>query len=419
MVSNGRVLVAIVKYCFESKAWKSLQEHIVLLSKKHGLIKQVCDFYSIYLIIHLIHALIILISQAVTKMIQEAFTYVDKMPDKTVKLELIDTLRTVTEGKIYVEVERARLTRMLAKIKEDEGKINEAADILHELQVETYGSMEKREKTDFILEQMRLMLARKDYVRAQIISKKINTKYFENEEVQDLKLRYYQLMIQHALHEQQYLNICKYYMEVYQTPSVQADTLKWTEILRYVVMFIVLAPFNNEQSDLIHRIEKDKNLVKLPMYQQLLKSFITVELMRWPKVEELYRVELQKVSYVFDVKTEEGNKRWKDFHNRVIEHNIRTISTYYDRVTMRRLTELLDLTAKEAETFLSKLVDSKTIYAKMDRLDGIVVFNKRQSPDDVINEWAHDVNALLELISKTTHLITKEEMIHTIAQTTV
>ena len=47
------------------------------------------------------------------------------------------------------------------------------------LQVETFGSMEKREKVEFILEQMRLCLAKKDYVRTQIISKKINTKYFE------------------------------------------------------------------------------------------------------------------------------------------------------------------------------------------------------------------------------------------------
>ena len=36
---------------------------------------------------------------------------------------------------IYVEIERARLTRTLAKIKEDAGKITEAADVLQELQV--------------------------------------------------------------------------------------------------------------------------------------------------------------------------------------------------------------------------------------------------------------------------------------------
>lgn len=31
-------------------------------------------------------------------------------------------------------------------MKEDEGSVTEAADIIQELQVETYGSMEKREK---------------------------------------------------------------------------------------------------------------------------------------------------------------------------------------------------------------------------------------------------------------------------------
>lgn len=34
---------------------------------------------------------------------------------------------------------------------------------------------------EFILEQMRLCLAVKDYIRTQIISKKINTKFFQEE----------------------------------------------------------------------------------------------------------------------------------------------------------------------------------------------------------------------------------------------
>ena len=54
--------------------------------------------------------------------------------------------RTVTAGKIYVEVERARLTHKLALMKEQEGDIAEAATVLQELQVETFGSMERKEK---------------------------------------------------------------------------------------------------------------------------------------------------------------------------------------------------------------------------------------------------------------------------------
>lgn len=50
--------------------------------------------------------------------------------------------------------------------------------------------MEKKEKVEFILEQMRLCIAVKDYIRTQIISKKINTKFFQEEgtEVRERRL---------------------------------------------------------------------------------------------------------------------------------------------------------------------------------------------------------------------------------------
>ena len=44
-------------------------------------------------------------------------------------------------------------------------------EIINELHVETYGTMSRKEKVEFILEQMRLTLANNDLVRAQIISK--------------------------------------------------------------------------------------------------------------------------------------------------------------------------------------------------------------------------------------------------------
>lgn len=114
-------------------------------------------------------------------MVQEACSYVDQINDMEQKLKLIDTLRTVTVGKIYVEIERARLTKKLAYIKENQGNIDEAATILQELQVETYGSMEKREKIEFLLEQMRICLLKGDFIRTQIISRKISIRAFEDE----------------------------------------------------------------------------------------------------------------------------------------------------------------------------------------------------------------------------------------------
>lgn len=66
---------------------------------------------------------------------------------------------------------------------------------MQELQVETYGSMERREKVEFILEQMRLCLAKKDYVRAQIISKKISIKFFEEDKEQVTVFLIFPIMI--------------------------------------------------------------------------------------------------------------------------------------------------------------------------------------------------------------------------------
>lgn len=391
-LSTGRILVAIVKLCFEAKKFDLLNENIVQLTKKRGQLKQ-----------------------AVTKMVQEAFTYVDKITDMDAKLKLIDTLRTVTAGKIYVENERARLSRILAQIREDQGNIQEAASVLQELQVETFGSMEKKEKVEFILEQMRLCLAKLDFTRTQIISKKISTKYFEEADTHELKLKYYDLMIKVGQHEGSYLSICKHYLAVYNTTVVKEDVEKRNEALKCMVVYLILSPFDNEQSDLIHRVQADPVVEEIVLYQDLLKLFTTSELIRWSELCTKFEQELRNSSpgkTIFDSTKEEGNKRWKDLKIRMVEHNIRVMAKYYTRMHIRRMAELLDLTEDETEEFLSNLVVKKSVQAKIDRLDGIVSFERPKDPNDVLNDWSHNINSLMNLVNKTTHLITKEGMVH-------
>jgi 26S proteasome regulatory subunit N5 len=187
-------------------------------------------------------------------MVQVSMEFIDDTPNIDTKLSLIETLRTVTEGKIFVEVERARVTRILSNIKKSQGDINAATDILCELQVETFGSMTRREKTEFILEQVALCIAKGDWTQASILSRKISTRYFsrkpkksveqlekeqkerEEEEkkrgpddapvepeddVTDLKLRYYEQQITLAKHDDKYLDACKHYRQVLDTEAVE------------------------------------------------------------------------------------------------------------------------------------------------------------------------------------------------------
>lgn len=293
----------------------------------------------------------------------------------------------------------------------------EAANLLEELQVETFGTMERREKVELLLEQIRLGLAKKNYIRTQIVAKKIQVKFFEDDAQQDLKLRYYKLMIELDEVDSKYLNACKHYRAVYNTPTIQEDVKKKQEAMKHIVLFIVLSPYDNEQSDLIHRIAEEKYLEEIPYYNDLLKLFNTAELISWSVLENQFQTVLRvgnaecPATTMFD-NTEKGNKRWKDLKNRVVEHNIRIMAKYYKRVTLKRMAELLCLSCDETEEMLTNLVVNKTIWAKVNRLEGVVNFKASKPANEVLNDWSHNINTLMSNVCKAGHLINKEMMIH-------
>lgn len=77
LASTSRTLISIVTICKEQGDWSMLNEQVLLLSKKHGQLKQ-----------------------AITKMVQVVMEFLDDTPDLDTKLSVIETLRTVTEGKV-------------------------------------------------------------------------------------------------------------------------------------------------------------------------------------------------------------------------------------------------------------------------------------------------------------------------------
>eukprot|EP01127_Copromyxa_protea_P012018 TRINITY_DN308_c0_g2_i1.p1 TRINITY_DN308_c0_g2~~TRINITY_DN308_c0_g2_i1.p1 ORF type:complete len:437 (+),score=117.79 TRINITY_DN308_c0_g2_i1:534-1844(+) len=381
--SLSKVLIAIVEICHASKEYKVLNENLVALSKRRGLLKE-----------------------PIKHMVQSCQTILADL-DYDTKMTLMDTLLTITEGKIFVEKARARLVLELAHIRESEGKIDEAAKLLQEVQVETFGTMKKKEKTEYILEQMRLCLLKKDYVRTQIISKKIHPRVLNEEGFGELKISFNKLMIQFFLEGRNHLQIANCYWHIYQT---EKDITAKLEYLKLQVLYAVLAAYNNEQSDFTNRLALDTNLEKIASFQKLLKSFLTSEVMNWKELESRYRSSLSSLPVFEDM--EEGQRLWADLKLRVIEHNLRVISKYYNRITEKRLAELLDLDIAETEKHLSKLVVNNSVYARINRLSGVVVFKKSQTPSEVLNDWGSNVESLLKIVENTCHLIERENMVH-------
>lgn len=391
--STSKILVAIAKLCYQAKNWSLLNSHIVTLSKKRSQLKA-----------------------AVTGLVQECCKFVEEISDRETQLELINTLRTVTAGKMYVEVERARLTHKLAQMRESEGKIDEAATLMQELQVESLGSMEKKEKVRLILEQMRLCLAKRDYVRTNIISKKIHNKFFEDddEEVQDLKLRFHELMVTLGREEGSHLSVVKHLRSMFDTKKVQVDPVKRSSVLKNLVVYAVLSPYDNEQSDLLQKTIKEKALNDIPEYKTLITMFSKPELIRWSSVTASLETVLRSGPGATGALglDAEGVKRWNDLRSRVVEHNIRVMAKYYSRIRLSRMSALLDLPTDDVEQVLSSLVTKGTVWAKVDRLEQIVNFTPYRDPNEVLHDWSNDLVSLMQHLCRAQHLINKEEMVH-------
>lgn len=386
-ISTSKLVCHACKLYYEGKEWGKLREHIVLFSKKRGQLKR-----------------------AITDMVHLAMSWLDA-ETKERQIELMDTLKEVTDGKIFVEVEQARLTLRLANMKEAEGNAEEAATLLQEVQVETFGSMDKTEKTKYILNQMRLVLLKKDFVRTQIISRKLNPKLLEADDFQVLKCEYWEFMVRYYLHEKKYLDVAKSYLAIFNTKMVQDDESKWKPALTAHAVYLCLAMFDNEQSDMLLKLDgmETKKLDKTPVFQQLLKTMIRKELSAWPLASD---AELKAHAVFTDSPHEGGAARYELLRKRIVQHNIKVVSEYYDEINTPRLCELLGLSDKETEAELSELVCAKFVHAKIDRPAGTIKFGQKQTYTDRLDNWSGSLSTMLDLVENTCHLIQKEQMIH-------
>mmetsp|Transcript_17895 Transcript_17895/g.47606 ORF Transcript_17895/g.47606 Transcript_17895/m.47606 type:complete len:259 (-) Transcript_17895:109-885(-) len=255
------------------------------------------------------------------------------------------------------------------------------------------------------------------------------------EELSDLRLRYYKLMIRIYAQQKKYLEICRAYLARFETKSVQENDSPaeggWPHELQLAIAFLLVSPREPTQADLLLRIANDKKTLSLSPLSDFLKLFKTLELIRWPVLAELYLPALRTIlgslatlPEIVDIQAAaakscpEGEDVWSlALRERVAEHNLRVVSTYFTRIRLGRLAELLGMTEAEAEKKLTEEVsDSKALWAKIDRPAGIVLFAKPLEPSQVLNEWTGSVGSLLDMVDKTCHLVNKEVMVHQAAK---
>ncbi|CAK9441514.1 uncharacterized protein LODBEIA_P53820 [Lodderomyces beijingensis] len=393
VASSKRVLAKIVATLAQHQDWDYLNDLITTLSKKHGQLKS-----------------------SIQSFIKDSIKVLDELNNShphelETKIKLIETIRTVTDKKIFVEVERAVVSRQLADIYlEQKNDLDKAVEIMNELQVETYSLMPFKEKIEFILEQIRLTLEKKDYNQAKILSRKILLKSLKD--LPEFKVTYLKFVIEIYQHEYDYDAIVQNFLLLIQVP-----TLSQQELQAYSQDIVFYNLLDSSVKKLTHNEELKRNTEAKILH--LLEIFSTDELIN------------KSIDADYDFKQFTIFKDAKNFENlekRIIEHNLRVINKFYQAIKLDRLAFLLQLPIDECEKSVSQLVNEGMITAKINRPKGVVKFSKtkhlegsdpRTSDNHVnglLNDWCFDVDKLLEEVDSIGHLINKEEMMYGIKQ---
>lgn len=385
------VCLHMVRMCRERNDWARLNSTLSLLNRRRAQHKS-----------------------AISAIVEEACTYLEQTPEEATKVELIKTLQDICQGKMYVEAQDANLHLMLAHIKEKNGDLDAACQEIQDVHVETFGSLSKKEKAEYILEQMRLNLANKDFVRMLIQSRKMNVKILEEDGFEEVKVKFYEMMIDYHTEERNEWEICLCYHKIYSTACAQNNVGKLIDALQSCAIFLLLSPWNNEQSDMMHRVRQLKDLSRpeLAAYREAVIARTTREIIPHPYPQQAILEVHPCMERGSCGGAAVGSHRRDLSHRRILQHNLRIVAGYYTRIHSKRLAEMLSLVPAVLEKELSEMASNGDAHVKIDRPSGIISFERQRAAEEILSDWGSDIAKMLNIMEGTCHLINREMMVH-------
>lgn len=368
------------------------------------------------------------IIRTVTELVRACMAYVDKIRDEPLKIYFVTELKNVCDKKIYVEVEYARCAMILVKHNEAKGaNLEEAARIMENVQVETYSSMTKQEKVEFILYQMHIQFILGDPIRLIIVSKKINPKMLNEPGFHLFKVTYYLYLYYLNLMGKNY-GLCSENLEQVldglQNTADQASLQTVDPILldRYpyyfvkstvaegVLLFAAMAPHSASKIEKLAQL-KNKYDGFLPANSKVtptIDSFLSKEITSG-------KLDLASVGQfpAFARLAESSEELLKVLESQLIKKNIVIVATYFKNMRMKRLSEILEAGAEEVEDDLCDLIVDGIVNAKIDRPSGVInfVLTEVSNDDDMVDSWVKNINEIVDIIDLACERIEHEDII--------
>jgi len=278
--------------------------------------------------------------------------------------------------------------------------------------------MDKREKLEFILYQMKIMLKKKDYLRTLIVSRKINQKNLGDKGIEDLKILFYSYFILYHTHENNYFENAMCYKVIYDTLKQNAESaekisrtidfnflLDMKSLLENYILYLVLDTYNPTQMRYLSALETEyeQELMDNPELLGVVRAFLSQELI---SIDSHSYGVMHLDIFSGNVENTEGHR--KDLKKQLIQHNLRVIAKYYDRISLSRMSQLIGCHQDLTEKQLCESINKKLISAKIDRVQSTVYFKHQRNENTILNEWRSDIHQILDLVDHTCNLINRE-----------
>lgn len=364
--ANDLVCQNIVNLCIKNHKWEDLGTNVTILAKRRGYFRR-----------------------SIKDVIQISMGALSEIQDAETRINLIRTLCSVAEGKIFVEIERAKLTEYLVEYLESKNELVEAMNLLQDLRLEILTTMDEDERIGLMLHQFKLCLDCKDQLRASLCAEKIHDQHIK-EDKKELRHRFLDLLIRyHTEFTHNYIEIAQAHYEVFKITHQSESLMK-------AIIFAVMAPHSNDQLQFCTELHSLKDLALLPEARSLLSVFMGQDLVPWPEFENSF-------NSIIEAESKDVMRR------RVIEHGLRVVSIFYTNISLQRLAQLLQITVDELEERIIDLVFNEDFYAKINRPKGVITFKKQQKVSEVADEFSADIMKLCKLVDQAHSLIEKEK----------
>lgn len=116
-----------------------------------------------------------------------------------------------------------------------------------------------------------------------------------------------------------YLRTSRHYQAIMDSKIVDDIPNRRQQMMVFACLYCILAPYDNEQQDMMLKLDKIKQLDESPICKELLRLFMCKELIDFVAMENSYGKDLLSLD-LFDQTKAHGRKCWIELKNRVIEH---------------------------------------------------------------------------------------------------